>query len=35
MIVLKDLMAKSIIYQNNFYDQPIDFDIRWHEEIRK
>ena len=35
MIVLKDLMAKSITYQNNFYDQPIDSDIKWHEEIRK
>ena len=35
MIVLKDLMAKSITYQNNFYGQPIDSDIKWHEEIRK
>ena len=47
MAILKDLKLKDIIYhkdlltiitssmEKNFYDQPIDSDIRQYEEIRK
>ena len=41
-MILKDLKLKNVTYQRhdiinekNVYDQAIDSDIKWYEEIRK